>query len=375
MSLARALKDEEPSCRIIYIGLKGDKLEGLAERYQIFDEVRYVTSGKFRRYHGESFLAHIVDVRTLALNIRDFFRVIIGIFKARRQLRLVKPDVVFCKGGFVAVPVGIAAHSKHIPIVTHDSDAIPGLANRIVGRWAAIHATGMPAELYTYPKDTIRYTGIPVDERIVPVTRQLQAQFKEELAVNSSDLVLLVGGAGLGSRDINDLILKIAPELLVRLTNLHIFHIAGGRHLKAVEDKYAASLAPGTRGRVTTLGFTDDFYKYTGAADLIISRAGATTIAELAAQQKATLLLPAAFLAGGHQAANAQVLQKNGAAVVLNDDVKPEQLLQEICALLEDDARRSELAAKLGAQAKPQAAQELAKLILSVVPRQGTADG
>jgi UDP-N-acetylglucosamine--N-acetylmuramyl-(pentapeptide) pyrophosphoryl-undecaprenol N-acetylglucosamine transferase len=120
LSLAHALKKASPGCRVAYIGHKGDQFDSLAERYHDFDDIGFVNGGKFRRYHGESFFSQLFDVKTLALNIRDFFRVITSIFKSVKILRKLKPDVVFSKGSFVAVPVGIAAKLLRIPIVTHE---------------------------------------------------------------------------------------------------------------------------------------------------------------------------------------------------------------------------------------------------------------
>lgn len=357
---------------MVYIGLKGEKLDGLSARYQVFDEVRYVPAGKFRRYHGESFLAHLADVKTLALNIRDFFRMIAGIFTARRTLAEIMPDVVFSKGGFVAVPVGIAARSRGIAIVTHDSDAMPGLANRIVGRWAKVHATGMPPQNYAYPKNSIHYTGVPVDERIKPVNSRLQAEYKKKLNLPPETLMLLVGGAGLGSQKINDLMIKITPSLLSVLPQLHIFHITGDRHLSKVNAGYETVLEPAQKTRLTTLGFTSDFYIYTGAADLVITRAGATTLAELAMQQKASLLIPALFLAGGHQLSNAKALGSSGAAVVVSGDVAPDVLLQKVLALLRDKSRREVLAGNLAKHAHPLASHDLARLILAQAEATGS---
>src|SRR3569833_1912001 len=139
LSLAHELKHQAPSCQIVYIGFKGDHFDSLKLPSSDFDFMAFIQAGKFRRYHGESFISHIFDIKTLALNVRDFFRVILSTGRSLRILRKTRPDVVFSKGGFVAVPVGIAAHLLRIPIVTHDSDSVPGLANRIVGRWAMLH--------------------------------------------------------------------------------------------------------------------------------------------------------------------------------------------------------------------------------------------
>lgn len=366
LSLAHALKKASPDCRVVYIGLKGEALaEDLKARFRIFDAVYYVSAGKFRRYHNESLLAHLSDLRTLGQNFGDFFRVLAGIGYARKYLRRIKPDVLFSKGGFVAVPVGIAANTLRIPIVTHDSDTVPGLANRIVGRFAKIHTTGMPATHYKYPKESTYYVGIPIDERIKPVSQKLQSGFKKELGLPTDSLVLLVGGAGLGARDVNDKVIATAPSLLERFGNLWIIHIAGQKHQTQVAAAYAAT-APTELKRIQVLGFSADFYKYTAAADLIITRAGATTIAELAAQRKAVILIPAPHLTGGHQLKNAEELVRNEAALVVANEAEPEDLRKVITELLEDRSKRQKLADNLGGLAKTDAADKLAELILRV---------
>lgn len=370
LSLAHAFKAAQPTgTKLVYIGLKGDRLDGLKTDYQVFDDVYYVPSGKFRRYHGESLLAHLIDFRTLFLNARDFFRVLHGIFVARKLLKKLRPSVVFCKGGFVSVPVGIAAHWQHVPIVTHDSDSVPGLANQIIGRWAVLHATGMPAQYYNYPKDTIRYTGVPVDARFKAVGDSEQAGFKTELGLAAENLVLLVGGAGLGARDVNNLIIAIAPELLGKFPQLHVLHVTGKDLLNSVRDEYASRLSGAESKRVTTVGFTPDFYKFSGAADLVISRAGATTITELAIQKKPVILIPAPFLTGGHQLRNAEVLENNQAAKMVPNDTTPQRLLAAVVGLLDSPLKREALSKNLALSAKPEAAKELAEVVLGVAER------
>ncbi|HEX5395436.1 MAG TPA: glycosyltransferase [Candidatus Saccharimonadales bacterium] len=364
MSLARALRQQSKGCRIVYIGLKGESLAGdLKDRFKVFDEVYTVPAGKFRRYHGESLLAHLADVRTIALNVRDLFRVFAGIGHSQKLLRRIMPDVVFSKGGYVAVPVGLAAVLLRIPIVTHDSDTVPGLANRIIGRFARLHATGMPADYYSYANQTIRYTGIPLDERIRRVDARLQAEYKKKLGFEPGNLVLLAGGAGLGAKTINDLVINAAPDLLESFKQLEIVHIAGQQHLGTVTTEYK-SLPKDVSSRIKILGFTPDFYLYSGAADVIITRAGATTIAELAAQSKAVVLVPAPHLTGGHQLKNAEELRKMQAAVIVDNNATPQELAAAVSALLGDKGSRQKLAANLAKLAKPEAAAKLAALLL-----------
>jgi UDP-N-acetylglucosamine--N-acetylmuramyl-(pentapeptide) pyrophosphoryl-undecaprenol N-acetylglucosamine transferase len=364
LSLGHALKKQNPNCNIVYIGHKGDKFDKQQEHYHDFDFIGFVNGGKFRRYHGESLLTHLLDFKTIILNIRDFFKFLGSIQKAWRILVKVKPDVVFSKGGFVAVPVGIAAKIRGIPIVTHDSDTVPGLANKIIGRWARVRATGMPAEFYNYSSGKVIYTGIPTDERLKHLNKNELSNYKKDIGISPSDKLLFIVGGSLGARDINDKILKIAPDLLENMPNLHIVHIAGMQNEEEVKRQYGVILEGVKNKKISVLGFTNEYFKYVEAADLIVSRAGATSIAEYAAAQKPCILIPSPFLTGGHQLKNAEQLQKIGAVEVVDNDAPAEMLLGKIVKLLASPAKCSSLAKKLGSTAKPDAAANLAKILL-----------
>lgn len=365
LSLAQELKHQDPSCQIIYIGHKGDDFDSLKKAGHDFDFTVFINAGKFRRYHGDSFWAHLIDFKTLALNIRDLFRLPGSVISAYRILSKFQPTVVFSKGAFVAVPVGLAARWRRIPIVTHDSDALPGLANKIIGRWAKVHATGMPASNYPYPKGSIEYVGIPIDGRIKKVTPKIQAEFKQQLKIPKDSKVLLLSGGGNGSKHLNELLISISRHLLDADLSLHIIHITGRLHETAVKQAYQNLLPKAEQGRVKTSGFSPDFYAYSAAADLIITRAGATTLAELAAAAKACIIIASPFLAGGHQLKNAQQLEAQDAAVIIGEDVEPDELLVVVSELLKNDHRRWELANNLYGTARPDAAAKLAQIIIN----------
>ena len=350
--------------------MRGDLLAGLRQQYDIFDRVYYISSGKFRRYHGESLVSQLLNVKTLALNVRDFFKVLVGIWQSRKLLRRIKPDVVFSKGGFVVVPVGLAARLQKIPIITHDSDAVPGLANRIVGRWALVHATGMPAKYYPYSPETIHYVGVPASRQLKPVTTQDQIEFKRKIGIAADEQVLLVAGGGLGSQTLNNLVVQIAPELLDRHRSLHIIHITGDAHQKATAERYQKILSSEQQKRLIILGFSNQFSIYSGAADLVIARAGATTLAELAVQRKALIIIPSPFLTAGHQLENAKILESLGAAKVLPNDVGQQAALKTIEDLLANSKKRRLMAQKLGSTARPEALQKLAEIIWEVAKSQ-----
>lgn len=365
LSLAHALKQKSPSAKLIYIGRSGEKLVGLDKRLSIFDERYQVRSGKLRRYHGQTWLANILDIKTLMLNFIDMFKLAAGYLQSKRLLRRLEPDLVLSKGGYVALPTGLAAHRLKIPIITHDSDSVPGLANRIVGRHAALHATAQPADNYTnyYPIESIRYTGIPIDERIKPMTVKLQAQYKHQLGLPADSFVLMVTGGGLGSLTLNRKTVAMAKQFLAK-PNHYIIHFCGSQHLAEVESAYEASLSPDELNRVKLMGFVADLYVYSGAADAIICRAGASSLAELAAQQKACIVIPAKFLTGGHQSKNLSGLNSKQAILQADDGISPQNLLRLVERLEQNKQLRDELGQNLGSLIRTDGAQRLAELIL-----------
>ncbi|MEX1995455.1 MAG: UDP-N-acetylglucosamine--N-acetylmuramyl-(pentapeptide) pyrophosphoryl-undecaprenol N-acetylglucosamine transferase, partial [Candidatus Saccharimonadales bacterium] len=251
-----------------------------------------------------------------------------------------------------------------------DSDTVPGLANRIVGKWAIFHTTGMPIKYYPYPEESTAYVGIPIGEGMKPLSLQRQKAVKKRLGLAPASRVLLVAGGGHGSRDINNVVVKIAPALLESNLALHIVHITGQAHELAVKKTYQNSLKATERDRVTVLGFTNDFTDYSAVADLIISRAGATALAEFAALARACLIIPSPFLAGGHQLKNAEVLKKLDAAAVISNDVEPDELLGIVSELLGNDQRRATLAKNLAKTAHTDAAEKIAGILIRIVKAQ-----
>ncbi len=366
LSLARELKNIDPNCHLSYIGYRGDSFDSLRQRYHGFNEMAFITAGKYRRYHGETFWRRIADINTLFLNIRDFFRTLKGIREAYKALKQIEPDLVFSKGSFVAVPVGIAARLQKVPIITHDSDTLSGLANKIIGRWAALNAVGSKFGDYPYPKSKQVYTGIPIDQNIKPVNAALMKDYRTQLNLPQDAEILLVGGAGLGSKDINDKFAEISPELLKKNPKLLVIHITGDQHSNDVTNRYNSIMEPDQTKRIKVIGFANEFYKYSGSSDLIVTRGGATVLAELAAQHKAAIVIPAPFLAGGHQLKNAERLRRIGAIEYLSNDASTQNLLDLINQLLQNKQGRLRLGEKFGSTAEPQAAQKLAGIILGI---------
>lgn len=342
------------------MGEASGKFSQLIESSGVFEQTFYVSAGKFRRYHGESLLTKLLDIKTFALNLRDFFRTIRGYRQARRIIKKLQPEVLFSKGGYASVPAGLAAARIKVPIITHDSDAIPGLAHKLIARWTALHATGMPVEFYDYPKDKTVFVGVPIAEQFKPATPDDVKRAKLELGIKESDKILFITGGSQGSQRINDAIRVIAPALLEKNQTLHILHHVG----KGNEGLYKTF----SHQRLMISPFFDNFPTVATAADIIVTRAGANSMTEFGVLGKPIIVIPSPFLANGHQLENAKQLARLGAIIELDEaDVmqKPEQLQAAVDMLLMDKQKRMRIAAELQKVTKSDAATQLAQLIIS----------
>lgn len=331
-----------------------------------------VQAGKFRRYHGEGFWRHFLDFPTIAKNIRDAFRTLSGIFQSFTLLRKLRPDVVFIKGGFVGVPVGLAAAMLRIPYVTHDSDALPGLANRIVSPWAMLHTVALPKEIYSYPAAKTEVVGVPIAHQYRVPTLAENKQFRKQLGLEMFKQIILVTGGGLGAKRLNDAVLTCVNELLGRYPNLALVHIAGRDHETFLRQQYKKELLPKDAHRVIVKGFVTNLYQYSSVADVVITRAGASAIAELAAQAKPCIVVPNPVLTGGHQLKNAQVLQDRKAIRVVNEAVLVEDhhaLMPPLVDMLDNPQRAKALGQKLHTMALPDASKHLAMVLLRMPER------
>jgi len=326
-----------------------------------------ISAGKYRRYAGLKWYERMFDIKTFLLNLRDIFRTLRGFYQAIKLLKKTKPDALLIKGGFVAVPMGLAAALLHIPYVTHDSDTTPGLANRLIGRWAACHATGMPTDLYNYPKEKTVFTGIPVSERFEPVDTALRLEYRKKLSLEKCNPILTIVGGSLGAGQLNSDMVSIMPTLMRHHPALGVVHVAGDMHSASLATDYTNTLESSLRGQVIVQGFTQDIYISQGAADVVVARAGATQLAEMAIQNLAVIVVPGR-LAGGHQDKNAQQLSSRKAVIAVAY-ANRDDLLVNILALLGDKKQRQTLAATLGMLARPEAAADLAKIVLRIAKR------
>lgn len=327
-------------------------------------KVEPIVAGKLRRYHRLSVTRQLLQFRTIVWpNIVDGFKLVIGFAQSIWKLLMWRPDVVFSKGGFVCLPVGIAASLLRIPLVIHDSDAHPGLTSRILSRWAKVIATGAPLKYYSYPKDRSHYVGIPVAATAKPYSAAKQRETKEELGFSQHEPLIVITGGGLGATTINNAFVKVADDLLGFSS---VALVAG----KANVDELSTTI--GKRDKLQLYGYvaSDTMQKLLGAADIVVSRAGATTLLELAALAKPSIIVPNENLTGGHQLKNAAVYKQAKAIVVLEDarlKAEPLSLVDAINATLLNKDTMKRLSTNIREFAKPDASKDMMKLIIGAI--------
>ena len=364
-TIASEIKNRDNSNQIIYIGQKNDKLSYILKDNKNIDSIFFIYAGKFRRYHSEG-LKQIFDLATIYKNIRDLFLIIIGLFQSYIIIRKCKPDVLFTRGGYISVPVAIAAKLNRVPFITHDSDSIASLTNRILAPYAKYNAVSVDSEEYPYSDLKKIITGIPISSNFKYVDEKLKNIYRTELNIPINSKVILIIGGGLGSVIINESFLNIANKLINDIPEIWIIHIVGLNNFEKMKKDYLKNV--GSLDRIKVFGFIDDVYKYSGAADLIITRAGATNIAEFSTQGKECIIVPSPFLTGGHQVKNANYLLKNEAAIILDekDIVEEEYFYNKIIELMQDQNLRDKISKNILKLSNTTATTKIVDLILSI---------
>lgn len=334
-----------------------------------FWSVYYINAGKFRRYHGEKWFKKLIDVKTAALNIRDVFTLIIGAAESFVLLLRIRPNVVFIKGGYVGVPVGLACRLLRIPYVTHDSDALPGLTNRVIAKKAKANAVGMSTGHYPYTKQKTIYVGIPVTDDFQEVSETVRSQRRKDLGLSGSDFLLLITGGSNGAQRLDKIAHGALKKMLDDNPKLNIAHQVGKNNEDIYSD-YPVHL----HSRIRIAGFFKPLSSYISAADAVITRAGATAITEIGMLKKPLIIVPNPYLTGGHQLKNADVYAHRKAALVVNEHhalQDPKLLSSAINKILKSPALADSLADNLHAMIKKNSAEKISELLINIAKKKG----
>jgi undecaprenyldiphospho-muramoylpentapeptide beta-N-acetylglucosaminyltransferase len=282
----------------------------------------------------------------------------VGAARAMVLVGRLRPSVVITVGGYASVPAALAAVAWRVPLVVAEQNAVPGLANRLAGRFAAACAVSFPGT----PLRRAVLTGNPVRGHILAADRSVsgRAQARAELGLPPDALVVAAAGGSLGARRINDAVLGVAASWAAR-PGVAIRHVLGDRDF---DEFLGAAPKPSPGGLVyQQVRFEDRMDLLLSAADVAVQRAGASTVSELTVVGVPAVLIPLPGAPGDHQAANARRLAAAGAAVVIPDDeLDVARLAAQLDSLLGDDEVRHAMAAAARSLAHPDAADAVASL-------------
>jgi UDP-N-acetylglucosamine--N-acetylmuramyl-(pentapeptide) pyrophosphoryl-undecaprenol N-acetylglucosamine transferase len=296
---------------------------------------------------------------SLATRLRTAIDLPLGVAECVRLLRAFRPHAVVGVGGYASGPAMLAAILLRLPTLAFEPNAVPGLANRMVGRWVSAAAVNFE-QTQRYFRNA-RVTGIPVRADFFAITPKSAAAPPR----------LLVFGGSQGARVLNETMPKIARRLLDQFANLEIVHQAGARHAESTAAAYARAGLAGQQ-RVRVQPYLDQMPREFAAADLLLCRSGASTMAELGAAGRASLLVPFALAADDHQRRNTEVFLQAYAARMLTEAellAGPERLLDELARLLADPEELRAMGERARTLARPDAARQIASTIVELARR------
>ncbi len=307
-------------------------------------------AGKLRRYFSIQ-------------NFFDFFRTIAGFFVALWKLYIIYPDVIFSKGGYASVPVLQAARLLRIPVVIHESDAKPGLSNKLAASFARYIGIAYDDVATYFPKEKTALVGIPIRSKLL----EKNPDPVSALGINPNLPLVYVTGGSLGAERLNSSVLEALPEIL---EDYQVFHQCGNRVKSAVLEVAQNILETEEQKKRYYLEGTlpaETVSLLLQAASVVVTRAGSTTLFEIAEHGKPAIIIPIPEAISHDQRTNAYTYASSGAGSVIEEKNLTSHLLsQEIRSIIDDSERYNRMATAAKAQALPGAANKIATALISI---------
>ncbi len=299
--------------------------------------------------------------------VTSSLRIAVSAVRAWAMMRQQRPDVVIGFGGYVSIPVGLAAVVHRIPLVLHEQNSVPGMANKVLSRWA--RAVGVTYEesaaLLAHP-DRATVTGNPVRPAVLAASR---AAGRASLELPADATVLLVFGGSRGARHLNTALVGLRERLL-RIEGLQVVQVAGQKEAAAVRDALALTGEDAARWHVYE--YLDQMGDALAAADLVVARAGATSLAEITALGLPSVLVPYPYATDDHQTKNAAAMVRHEAALLVADEELDSQRFgDELVGLLADPVRRATMSAASRGLGRPDSAERVVALAAEVAGVRG----
>ena len=338
IAIANTIKQNDPSAEIAFVGTS----RGI--------ENKLVPAAGYPLYH--------VEVRGFRrslspANLRAAWLAFVSPIRAKKLIAEFKPDIVVGTGGYACWPVLVAASRMGIPTAVHESNALPGVTVRRLQAY-------VDRIMLNFAESAER---LDAKEKLMVVGNPLRGQFgtldrdaaREKLGIGGYRRMILSCGGSMGAEPVNDAMLDLMRDYGLQHPDVLHLHATGALEYEAAKEKFKAYGLEG-KDNLRLVEYIYDMPEQMAAADLVVNRAGAMTLSELAAQKKACLLIPSPYVADNHQYKNAKVLADAGAALLIEEkDITPDGVAAEVSSLLEDDARRAAMEEAISAFARTDA--------------------
>ena len=338
IAIANTIKQNDPSAEIAFVGTS----RGI--------ENKLVPAAGYSLYH--------VEVRGFRrslspANIKAAWLAFVSPIRAKKLIAEFKPDIVVGTGGYACWPVLVAASRMGIPTAVHESNALPGVTVRRLQSY-------VDRIMLNFAESAER---LDAKEKLMVVGNPLRGQFgtldrdaaREKLGIGGYRRMILSCGGSMGAEPVNDAMLDLMRDYGLQHPDVLHLHATGALEYEAAKEKFKAYGLEG-KDNLRLVEYIYDMPEQMAAADLVVNRAGAMTLSELAVQRKACLLIPSPYVADNHQYKNAKVLADAGAALLIEEkDLTPQGVAAEVSSLLEDDARRAAMEEAISAFARTDA--------------------
>ena len=344
LAIARGILEKYPGAEVLYVGAKGGMEGDIVPREGL--PFRGITAAGLVR-------------KASPKNLVVLWRAFKGFYEARRIIREWRPDAAVGTGGYVCGPVILAAAFNRVPTLIHEQNALPGITNRLLARYAGRVAVTFTESLKFFPKkEGVLLTGLPVRPEILRAEKEAG---RKNLGLPQDSFILLSFGGSRGARSINRATVEVLKRFQGR-PGLHFLHVTGKElHDEFLSDCKQAGINLDKIGDVTIKPYIYNMQDALAAADLVVSRAGAATLAELTALGKPSILVPYPYAAENHQEYNARALEKAGAAVVVLDrDLSGGALIKNVIQIMKDQDKLAAMAAASKKLGRPNAVQDIA---------------
>ena len=353
LAVAGRLKELLPDSEFLFLGAEGKMEMDLVPREGYAIKPLKITNLS----RGKSFKA-------LTHNIDTLKNVVVSYRQAKAIIRDFQPDAVIGTGGYVCYPVLKAASQLHIPTAVHESNAVPGLTTKMLAKLVDRIMVGFEESRQYYPQpEKVIVTGTPVRGQFAAYTK---AQAKRELGLNEDEKLVVSVWGSLGAGHMNGIMTELIP-LLEGNQDFHLLHGAGKMYYPGVCEKLAETAPALAARKVDLREYIFDMPRVMAAADLVLCRAGASTISELTYMGKPVIMVPSPNVTNHHQERNARVLEKaGGARVLLEGEFDAGSLLALVQELLADEEKLASMSAAMNALAVPDATDKICGIILDI---------